>query len=119
MTIKELESNLNQVVKDNNAVKIRVEEEKKDSMDIRHKNSHEVVIKDVAAGSIRIFADMGEEFIKTKDILLFSINPPHGNVDFWYVDLDADFGGGTAESINLYANLLKITYTFLKEKENG
>lgn len=116
MTIKELESNLNQVVKDNNAVKIRVEEAKKESMDVRHKNSHEVIIKDIAAGSIRIYLDTGKGI---KDSLLFSINPPHENFKSWYVDWDADFGGGDVELINLYANLLKITYTFLKEKENG
>lgn len=116
MTIKELESNLNQVVKDNNAVKIRVEEAKKKSMDVRHKNSHEVIIKDIAAGSIRIYLDIGKGI---KDSLLFSINPPHENFKSWYVDWDADFGGGDAELINLYADLLKITYTFLKEKENG
>lgn len=116
MTIKELESNLNQVVKDNNAVKIRVEEAKKKSMDVRHKNSHEVIIKDIAAGSIRIYLDTGKGI---KDSLLFSINPPHENFKSWCVDWDADFGGGDAEFINLYADLLKIIYTFLKEKENG
>lgn len=115
MTIKELESNLNQVVKDNNEVKVRVEEAKKDSMSFRHKNPREVVVKSIAAGSIRIYLDTGKGI---KDSLLFSINPPHENFKSWYVDWDADFGGGDAELINLYADLLKITYTFLKEKEN-